>query len=113
MDRMRIGLEAEQQATDFLASLGWVILARNVRSKLGELDIVARDQDVTVFVEVRARGPGAWESALESVTREKARRVVRAARWYAATRGLEGPLRIDVVAVQDGRLAHVVNALPG
>ena len=113
MDRKRLGDEAEQLASEFLTSLGWVILARNARSKLGELDIVAKDEDVRVFVEVRSRGAGAWCSALESVTREKARRVTRAARWYAATRGLEGPLRIDVIGVQDGRVAHVVNALPG
>lgn len=113
MDRAAIGAEAERRASDFLTSLGWVILARNARSKLGELDIVARDGETTVFVEVRCRGAGSWGSALESVTREKARRVSRAARWYAAARGLEGPLRIDVVAVQEGRLEHVVNALPG
>lgn len=113
MDRQAIGAEAEATAADFLQSLGWLILARNVRSKLGEIDIVARDEETTVFVEVRTRGPGAWCSALESVTREKARRVTRAARYYAMTRGLEGPLRIDVVAVEDGRVAHVVNALPG
>jgi putative endonuclease len=98
-------------ACAFLESRGYEILARNVRSRHGEVDVVARRSGTTVFVEVKERRSAAFGSALEAVTPAKMRRLGRAAREYAARHGLsESPLRFDVIAIdwEDGqaRLRH-------
>jgi len=90
---------------------GFRILDRNYRCRSDEIDVVAEDRGTIVFVEVRERGSDTHGSAVESVTGAKRRRIVRAARVYAATRGLsESPVRFDVVAIDWGpdgpRLRH-------
>jgi putative endonuclease len=79
------------------------VLARNYRCRSGEIDIVAYDRGTVVFVEVKERRSSSHGSAVEAVTLEKRRRVVRAARVYAATHGLsESPIRFDVLAIDWG-----------
>jgi putative endonuclease len=77
-----------------------VILDRNFRCRFGELDVVEREGAVTVFVEVKQRSGASHGAALEAVTAAKRRRILSAARVYAAARGLgETPLRFDVVSI--------------
>jgi putative endonuclease len=84
-----------------------VVLARNFRCRSGEVDVVARDGETTVFVEVKERAGATHGEACDAVTPGKRRRIVRAARIYASARGLsESPLRFDVVSIDwadDGR----------
>jgi putative endonuclease len=77
------------------------VLCRNYRCRSGEVDIVAREgEGTTVFVEVKERHTESHGEGHEAVTFGKRRRVVRAARLYAAAHGLgEGPLRFDVVSI--------------
>jgi putative endonuclease len=99
----RPGREGEDLACRHLERAGFVIVERNYRCRGGELDIVARDGATFVFVEVKDRGGSSHGSAVEAVTREKRRRILRAARLYAATHGLsEAPLRFDVVSIDRG-----------
>ena len=96
----RPGLSGEARACDYLRSRGYAILARNFRTRFGEVDIVARKDGVTVFVEVKEREGDSHGGALDAVTRGKRRRVIRAATAYAAAHGLmETPLRFDVIAI--------------
>lgn len=116
------GQRAERAAARFLVSRGIRILARNVRCRGGELDLVGQDGPVVVFVEVRSRrsAPGQTPvgQALASVGTAKRRRLLRAARWYLAMRPelQASPARFDVVAVTldaAGRpvaVRHVVDA---
>jgi len=103
----RAGVEGEDLACRHLASQGYSILARNFRCRSGEVDLVARDGETTVFVEVKERAGSTHGEACDAVTFGKRRRIVRAARIYAAARGLyESPLRFDVVSIDwtdDGR----------
>ena len=104
----RAGLEGEDLACRHLAGLGYAILARNFRCRSGEVDVVARDGAVTVFVEVKHRRGSGHGAGHESVTFGKRRRIVRAARIFASARGLsESPLRFDVISIDeaDGRTA--------
>jgi putative endonuclease len=99
-ERGRPGGSGEDLAADFLQRKGMVVLARNYRCRSGEIDIVARDGDVVVFVEVKERTGRSHGAAIEAVTWAKRRKVVQAARAYAALHGLsEARLRFDVVAI--------------
>jgi putative endonuclease len=76
------------------------LLARNYRTRSGEVDIIARDGETTVFVEVKERQDTSHGEGYEAVTRVKRRRVYRAAQSYAASHGLwQTPLRFDVVSI--------------
>jgi putative endonuclease len=76
------------------------VLARNWRCRAGEIDVVARDGPTTVFVEVKDRGDVTRGEGYEAVTPRKRRRIVLAARLYAASHGLEGaPVRFDVISI--------------
>jgi putative endonuclease len=100
-DRLRCGQEGETEAAAFLRARGFTILARNVRSHAGEIDLVALDGDVLVFCEIRTRRSRAQGSALESVTPAKQRQVVRVAEYFLARhpRLASRPIRFDVVAI--------------
>jgi len=96
----------EEAATAYLRTLGYQIIERNFKTRLGEVDIVARDGHTTVFVEVKRRASADHGRAEEFVGPAKARRVVAAARlWAARHRSSEGATRFDVVAIDvvDGR----------
>lgn len=99
------GLAAETRAAVYLQGCGLTILARNVRCRVGELDLVCLDGEVLVIVEVRQRGSVDFGGALASVTPHKQRKVVRAALycWQRSRAWRDHPLRFDVVALQNQR----------
>jgi len=103
------GARAERRAADALVAAGLRIVARNVQLTGGEIDLVCRDGDVWVFVEVKARRPGWDESPGAAVSWTKRRRLVRLAQHYLKWRGLRDVrCRFDVVEVtDDGRTASV------
>ena len=109
--RARRGEAGETAACRYLEAQGFAVVARNFRCRSGEVDVVARQGDTTVFVEVKERHGDSHGQGHEAVTFGKRRRIVRAARLYAAARGLsETPLRFDVVSIDwvDGqpRIRH-------
>lgn len=96
------GGEAEDQAARFLERQGLAIVARNYRTRLGEIDIVAMDGPVMVFVEVRMRSSRGFGGAPESITAAKQRRITAAAARYLQELRRPPPCRFDVVLLQDG-----------
>jgi len=119
--RQRLGRRAEALAARHLAASGLRVLARNVRTAVGEIDVLCEDLDdgCLVFVEVRAvASPGGPDRAADAVTLAKARQVVRAARGWLAGRQARRwgadlrPLRFDVVGVdgRSGAVEHIVDA---
>ena len=99
---LRRGTASEQLAADHLQARGLVVLARNMRCRVGELDLVCLDGGVLAVVEVRQRGKIDFGGALASVTRRKRRKIIRAAQFFlqrnAAWRG--HAIRFDVLAVE-------------
>jgi putative endonuclease len=95
------GARAEQLAAGKLEAEGFRILQRNVRTRHGELDLVAEEGKVLVFVEVRSTRTGEFGGPLVTVDGGKQRRVIRAAREYLARHPelAERPMRFDVVGV--------------
>ena len=105
--RARFGRRAEAAAVAHLRALGMRILDCNLRVSRLELDVVARDGDTIVVVEVRARGPTAWARPLASVDPKKRERIRRAAAVLWARRWSRLPgvnrVRFDVITVDLGR----------
>ena len=102
-DKLVQGAAAEHHAAQLLISAGYQIVERNFRCKAGELDIVARDGDVLVFVEVRSRSDDEHGSAVEMIRRTKQRRVARVATYYLATvEPVFDECRFDIVAITAG-----------
>jgi putative endonuclease len=94
---MNRGAAAEALAASYLATRGLMIVQRNYRCRGGEIDLIARDGEVLVFVEVRLRRNRAFGTAAESITAAKRRRLRLAARHYLARLGREPPCRFDAV----------------
>lgn len=123
--RVGLGRRGEEVAAAYLASLGWEIVARNWRTRAGELDIVARDGPWLVFVEVRARRAGRQGAVPtagapeESVTPRKQRQLIAMSESYLFELPFDGPVRVDIIALElsgDGtvvRLNHIRDAIGG
>lgn len=105
-----LGDAAEERAAGYLAAKGYRIVERNFRAKVGELDIVAQDGDTLVFVEVRSRASVRFGLPQETVTAAKRRRIVKTAQLYAQARGLDCPMRIDVLAETQAGFEHIEDA---
>lgn len=97
------GRAAEDAALRFLEARGFALLARNYRCRLGEIDLVMRDGESLVFVEVRARRSPSHGGAAASIGHAKRRRLVAAARHFLMTHpgAASMPARFDVVALSD------------
>jgi putative endonuclease len=114
MDRRRdLGADAERRAACTLEAEGLRVVERNVRFTGGEIDLVCRDGDAWVFVEVKARRPGWDDAPRAAVSWAKQRRLVRLAQHYLKWRGLRDVrCRFDVVEVtDDGRGTRTVRHL--
>lgn len=103
-ERKAIGLLGEELALAHLTSHGLNLIVRNYRAKVGELDLVMRDGQTLVFVEVRCRSSQQYGGAAASITWEKRRRLVRAAEHLLMKRAelRRYPARFDVIAIATG-----------
>lgn len=107
------GPRAERLVARWLSRRGLRLVARNVRCRFGEIDLIMRDGEALVFVEVRYRAREDFGGAVASVTSRKRARLERAIRSYIAAHPSAGrrPLRTDVVAVSAGdRIEWIRNA---
>ena len=116
--RQRLGRWGEEAAARYLQNLGYEIVARNLRTEYGELDLVARKAGVLVFVEVKARRSAHFGHPEESVTPAKQEHIVSAAQAYLQTQPTDTEWRVDVIAVrprvgEPPEIVHFENALSG
>jgi putative endonuclease len=95
--RLGSGQRAEALAAAHLERHGLSIVARNVRQRFGELDLVARDGGTLVFVEVRLRRRDDYGGAAASITAAKRARLVKSAELYLASIGHAPPCRFDAI----------------
>ena len=108
--RQRLGQFGERLAVQHLLAKGYRIRDRNVRTREGEIDIIAEADGVLAFVEVRARRGDAMGSALESLTAAKRRRLVALAEAYGQDReDLPPERRIDVIALEIGAAGRLLS----
>jgi putative endonuclease len=100
--RLQRGHASEQLAGAYLQAQGLVVLERNLRCKVGEIDIACLDGAVLAIVEVRQRGRKDFGGALASVTWRKRRKIIRAAQFFLQRRAAwrRHVMRFDVLAVE-------------
>ena len=113
MSATSVGRGGETLARQFLESKGYLTLRQNYRSGPREIDLVMRDGQAIVFVEVKSRSRTQFGTPAEFVTPAKRRQLTRAAEAYLAEESLlDMPARFDVVEVylSSGRLNHIENA---
>jgi putative endonuclease len=114
--RRLFGQEGEARAERYLRKKGYRIVAKNLRSSLGELDLVAEDGQVLVFVEVKARRTTNFGGAVHAVHPRKQNTLIRlAAQFLAHHHWTDRPCRFDVVLLQGTETAapqieHIQNA---
>jgi putative endonuclease len=114
--RKLFGQAGESAAEEYLRRKGYRILARNLRSSLGELDLVAEDGQVLVFVEVKARRTDAFGGAIHAVHHRKQEKLIQLAAQYVARHHIKNRLcRFDVVLLQGlnaaaPQIEHIQNA---
>ncbi len=101
IEKRHLGSWGEERAAEFLRRKGYKVLERNFRCPAGEVDIVAWEKGVLVFVEVKTRRGLAFGYPSEAVTPAKRKRLQRIAEHYIRRRGIgqEIPVRFDVVSL--------------
>lgn len=109
--RQQVGQQGERRAERFLRSLGYAIVERNYRTSRGEIDLVAKDKDTLVFVEVRTRRRDGFGGPLASVGRQKQRQISNTALHYLTHSGLrDRTARFDVIGiVGEGKRADLTH----
>jgi putative endonuclease len=98
------GGAAEEAAARHLAREGLQLIARNYRTRLGEIDLIAREGETLVFVEVRLRRSERFGGAAASIDGRKRMRIACAARHFLARLGREPACRFDVVTLDGDRV---------
>lgn len=99
MDKQTLGRFGEDQAVRCLRKKGYTIVARNYRCRLGEIDIIARDEGFIVFVEVKLRKDDSYGAAREFVTRGKQEKILKTASLWLSQNDCELQPRFDVIEV--------------
>jgi putative endonuclease len=112
--RQSLGKRGEDLACEELQRRGYAILDRRFRTRCGELDIVAKEENVLVFVEVKARSNCSFGSPFESLTWQKRRRLSAMAESYLFLKRLSGvACRFDVVSILETGSGRTVELMRG
>ena len=107
-----IGNLGEEAAVKAIKKQGYKIIERNYRTKMGEIDIIARDGEYTCFIEVRLRKNNDFGSPADTIDVRKQQKLIRTAKYYAAAKKIyDSPMRFDAVLInadaRDGKLTNV------
>jgi len=103
-----MGAFGERAAGEYLSNRGYKILENNFRCALGEIDIIAKDGEYVVFVEVRTKGSLIFGTPEESITSgKKAKLIMLAESYIQSCQDFSSPWRIDVVAIEIGRYGKI------
>ena len=106
-----LGRVGEVKAAEFLKKKGFKILETNYRTPLGEIDIIATDNDYVVFIEVKTRTGDEYGAPSEAVNLKKQQKYYKTALYYLQrNKKTDAPCRFDVVEIEDGQINHILNA---
>lgn len=91
------GLAAEKAAAHFLQQQGLSLLAQNYSCRYGEIDLIMREGNTLVFIEVRLRSNRGFTSAADSIDQRKQQKLIRVAQFYLQSHDLNTPCRFDAI----------------
>ncbi len=113
-NRRKIGTAYEERAAEHLRDLGYRILERNFRCRLGEIDLIAEEAGVLVFLEVKYRKSSQFGNPAEAVTPAKQKTICRVADFYRMSRGISESCscRFDVAAIMGEKVQVYKDAFP-
>jgi putative endonuclease len=104
------GREAEQIALNFLVAKGYEIIAQNYRAGKGEIDLVAQDGNLIVFVEVKSRKNTAFGYPEMAVSPQKERLLQRTAEAFLTEKNLLNDIRFDIISISGTEIEHFEDA---
>lgn len=107
---MNKGLQGELQARKYLEQQGLAFVEQNVRFPFGELDLVMRQQNFWVFVEVKLRTNPNFGGAVSAVSKKQVQRIRKAADHYLQRKRIQSPCRFDVIAIDGSHIQWVKGA---
>lgn len=110
-----IGNRYEALTVKYLEKLGYIILEKNFRCRLGEIDIIAEDNDYLVFIEVKYRKNSSSGFSLEAVDIKKQRTIFKVAEFFMLKNRIpeNHPSRFDVIGIDKECISHIKNAFGG
>ena len=112
MNTTAIGITHEEQAAEYLQSIGMTIIERNWRTRWCEIDIVARDTEgVMHIVEVRYRKSSTSGDSIDSITPSKQKQLIHAAKRWLMLRGAPYGIQIDVIGITGETIEYIPNAV--
>src|SRR5690348_10664811 len=97
--KKQIGNSGEEEAVNYLQKNGYKIIQKNYRCKIGEIDIIAKDSDYLVFIEVKSRKDNQYGAPGEAVNYFKQQKIIKVAQYYLMTKGIDPNVRFDVVEI--------------
>ena len=98
----KVGEIGESQAVNFLKEQGYIIVARNIANKFGEIDIIAKKRNIYHFFEVKTGYKGGWVNPAENLTKTKLRKFIISVEYYCF-----------IHAIQEYKIAGIIVLLPG
>lgn len=109
-----IGIKGEDLAVKFLKGKGYKILFRNFKTPVGEIDIIAEDRDILVFIEVKTRTDNSFGHPFEAVNFRKKEKLRKVALSYLRYLKKEMPSRFDVLSIElndgESKIEHIIDA---
>lgn len=112
MKTREIGNIGEEMAVKFLLKLGYEIVDRNFTKHFGEIDIIAKDRNYLVFIEVKARKNTKFGYPRDFVNHKKIKKLQETAQYYMIDKNLNIPFRFDVIEIifEENKIEHIINA---
>ena len=106
----KIGRKGEEVARSYLKKNGWRIIEKNYKTPFGEIDIIAKKDDVIAFIEVKTRLSDIYGLPSESVTKQRKMRYIRGANYYFTGKIIDCTVRFDIIEVYKNQINHIENA---
>lgn len=115
MNKRVIGTKRELEAAEFIRKQGYVLLEKNFRCRIGEIDLIARDGAYLCFIEVKYRASTSKGFPAEAITPTKIHRITRTAQFYMLMHQLpqDTPCRFDAVVILGEEFSLIKNAFGG
>lgn len=112
MNNREVGTQFEQRAADYLQKNGYKILQKNFRCKIGEIDLIAKNEGYLCFIEVKFRSTAQRGFPAEAINHGKIKKIARTALTYLVFHQLpqDTPCRFDAVVILDNEISLIKNA---